>query len=166
MFSVFIDVLGSASVGALIVCFVNSVVAVWFCNAFCPKPFTWHRIYIVDDFFRDAVSGAPEAGVVVVAVSSPLISGTSFLRPRKGCHHYGCRDGEQNCADGCHQRCFAEGLVADRNRHIVEDGCDQSLMFDDLLYHPVRVLAGLTVCSRRGIGGQLLAGCSTKFGVI
>ena len=93
IFSVFIDVLGSASFGALIVFFVNSVVPVWFCNAFCPKPFTWHRIYIVDDFFRDAVSCAPEVGVVVVAVSGPLILRTSFLRPRKGCHHYGCRDG-------------------------------------------------------------------------
>ena len=148
------DVLGSASVGALIVFFVNSVVSVWFCNAFCPKPFTWHRIYIVDDFFRDEVSGAPEVGVVVVAVSSPLIPRTSFLRPRKGWHDYGCRDGKQNCADGCNQRCFAEGLVADRNRHIVEDGCDQSRMFHDFLYHPVRVPAGLMVCSRRGLGGQ------------
>ena len=74
--SVFTDMLGSASVGALMVFFVDSFVSVWFCDAFCPKPFTRHRIYIVDHFFRDAASGAPKVVSVVVAVSSPIISRT------------------------------------------------------------------------------------------
>ena len=120
--SVFIDVLGGASVGSLMVRFVNSVVSVWLCNAFCPEPFTWYGIYIVDEFFRQAVGGAPEVGAVVVGVSSPIGSSTPLLSLGKVWHYYGCRDGEQNCAHDGNQRCFAEGLVADRNHDMGDRG--------------------------------------------